>query len=197
MERIPQEDYRIPFAEPQNWQSHLLAARILELPGLPFEKISFDHLILDREALATPLNQFDGGKAFGRGIYIFRKQEGEHHWPVYVGKAPNEFLKRFFMHFDPRPKPGYGLNAMLHYISKFTLGIDPGMEGMIEGRKWLGDRGSVVMLDFETEGEIERRLKYWEPELIKAFYGLTQKPEWMQQWQATRHKYIRTGLGNV
>jgi hypothetical protein len=195
MEKIQQKDFRIPFAEPQHWESHILAARILEMPGLPFDKISFDQLILDRGELAKPLSQFIGGQAFGRGIYIFRKQEGDQHWPVYVGKAPHEFLKRFFMHYDPSPKPGYGFNAMLHYISNFTLGIDPGMEGMIEGRNWLRDRGSVVLLDFPAD-DIDRRLKYWEPELIKALYGLTQKPEWMQQWQKRRHKYIQPRMGN-
>lgn len=191
---VNKADFRLPFDEVDGRHPKVIARRILDLNGLPLKALSLRNLVLDEAAFEAPIHEWNGARVFGRGVYVFRKQDSDgRHWPVYVGQAPNEFYARFHAHWSTVPKHGWGLNAMLGYIQTYSLG---GKVSLEEARAWLLDGGSVVLIDMHPDGDIRNHLRWWEGGLIRAMYGITEQSEWMQQWQKSRHKHIQTQIGN-
>jgi hypothetical protein len=188
-------DFRLPFSKVDGKNPEAIARQVLDLRGLPLTALSLRNLVLDEEALAAPIHEWKGSRVFGRGVYIFRRSdENGKHWPIYVGRAPHEFHARFHAHWSTEPKPGWGFNAMLGYIQRFSL---DGKVSLRDARKWLLDGGSVVVIDMDPDGDVGTHLRFWENGLIRAMYAITERPEWMQQWPKTRHKYIRWKGGSV
>ena len=186
------EDFRIPYSRFEGRDDfNSIAREILEMPGLAVADISFPKLIKDEIAFREKLLDWSGSSVFGNGVYVFRKfNEGIHH-PIYVGQAPDEFLKRIFQHLDTRPKRGYGFNAMLQYIARDVLKIYDDQNGLQEARDWIQDGGSLILVDMEGAESMSLSYRQWEGRLIRAMYAVTHKPEWMQQWPKSREKLLQ------
>lgn len=188
---IAPKDFRINFEDVQNTTVYELIEQIMELPGLPMNEISFSVLAKDQEIFKTPIMQWDGQKAYGTGVYIFKKRD-EHGItkPVYAGVAPKNFLDRFYGHLNTKFRQHWGWNAMLQFVGSGILNQElievrgeknkllpsPALEAALD---WMQD-SRIILVDFNPNNEAHMRLRRrFETIVIKGlmFHDI----DWMKQ----------------